>query len=65
MGPNNKERSRKQYVKYRLSVLRDLHIDPPPQEVIDRMLDENVMSEIDVDAIFLDIIQNADWDNLK
>lgn len=52
MGPNTKQRSRKDYVKYRLRVLRELHIAPPSQEQIDRMLDES-MSEIQVDAIFL------------
>lgn len=64
MGPNNKQRSRKQYVKYRLSVLRDLHVLPPPKEIIERMLDEEQMSEISVDAIFLQCIHDADWDNM-
>lgn len=64
MGPNNKQRSRKQYVKYRLSVLRDLHVPPPPQDVIEKMLDEEHMSEIAVDAIFLQCIHDADWDNM-
>lgn len=60
MGPNNKQRSRKQYVKYRLSVLRDLHIAPPPKDIIEKMMDEHQMSEISVDAIFLSCIQEAD-----
>lgn len=61
MGPNAKQRSRKQYVKYRLQVLKELDIAPPPQEKIDLMLKEDVMSEIQVDAIFLDCIQKAGW----
>lgn len=58
MGPGNKSRPRAQYIKYRLRVLRELGIAAPPQEVIDRMLDES-MSEVQVDAIFLDIITKA------
>lgn len=61
MGPNNKKRTRKQYVAYRLRCLKDLHIAPPPKEVIASMQDEKEMSEIAVDAIFLSCIQNADW----
>ena len=34
MGPNSKKMSRKQYVKYRLRVLRELYIAPPPPEKI-------------------------------
>lgn len=61
MGPNNKQRSRKQYVKYRLQVLKDLHIAPPPKEVIDKMLDEKQMSEVQVDAVFLGCIQREGY----
>lgn len=61
MGPNNKQRSRKQYVKYRLSVLRDLQITPPPDEIIEQMLDEEKMSEVAVDAIFLGCIQKSEY----
>lgn len=53
MGPGTKKRSRKDYVKYRLRVLKELHIAPPSQEKIDAMMDEKSMSEIQVDAIFL------------
>ena len=60
MGPNNKERSRKEYVKYRLRVLKDLEIPPPPPEMVKRMMDEKQMSELQVDAVFLDCIQNAE-----
>ena len=60
MGPNNKQRSRKQYIKYRLRVLRELEIPPPPEHVIARMLDDKKMSEVQVDAIFLKYIQDAD-----
>lgn len=59
MGPNSKKRSRKQYVKYRLKVLRELHIAPPSQAVIDRLMDEKQTSEIQVDAVFLQCIQNC------
>lgn len=56
MGPNNKNRSRKQYVKYRLQILRDCEIEAPSQEVINKMLDDNTMSEIEVDNIFLGVV---------
>lgn len=59
MGPNAKKRSRKQYVKYRLKVLRELCIKPPSQAVIDKLLDESQTTEIQVDAVFLQCIQNA------
>ena len=51
MGPNRKKRPRRQYVKYRLRVLKELHIDPPPDDVVAKML-----SEIQVDNIFLTYI---------
>ena len=56
MGPNPKKRPRRQYVKYRLRVLKELHIDPPPDDVVAKMLDESQMSEIQVDNIFLTYI---------
>lgn len=59
MGPNAKKRSRKHYVQYRLRVLKELHIAPPPQNVIDDMLDESKMSEIAVDSIFLQCINGG------
>lgn len=59
MGPNAKKRPRKQYVNYRLRVLRELHIAPPSQETIRRMMDESQMSEVAVDAVFLSCIQKA------
>jgi hypothetical protein len=60
MGPNNKERSRRDYVKYRLRVLKELEISPPPDDLIEKMKDEKQMSEIQVDAIFLDCIRKAE-----
>lgn len=62
MGPNNKKRSRKQYVKYRLSILKDMGVSFPPQEVIDRMYDESQMNEVQVDSIFLGLINNHVYD---
>lgn len=59
MGPNAKKRSRKQYIKYRLSVLEELHINPPADDVIQRMYDEDKMSEIEVDSIFLGCIKKS------
>lgn len=59
MGPNAKKRPRKQYVNYRLKVLRELHIAPPSQAVIDKLMDENETSEIQVDAVFLQCINNC------
>ena len=59
VGPNSKKMTRKQYVNYRLRVLRELYIAPPPKEKIEEMLDEKKMSEIAVDAVFLQCIKNA------
>jgi hypothetical protein len=59
MGPNSKKRSRKQYIKYRLRVLRELHIAPPPEKEIERLSDEKQMSEIAVDNFFIDYIRKA------
>ena len=56
MGPNNKNRSRKQYVKYRLQILRDCKIELPSQAIINQMLNEERMSEIEVDNLFLGIV---------
>lgn len=59
MGPNAKKRSRKAYIKYRLAVLDELHINPPAPEVVARMYDESKMSEVEVDSIFLGCIKKA------
>lgn len=59
MGPNAKKRSRKQYVAYRLRVLKELCIAPPPKEVIERMLDEKQTTDVSVDAVFLQCIKDA------
>lgn len=59
VGPNSKKMTRKQYVNYRLRVLRELYIAPPSKEKIEEMLDEKKMSEIAVDAVFLQCIKNA------
>lgn len=59
MGPNSKKMTREQYVKYRLRVLRELYIAPPPPEKIAEMMDETKMSEVAVDAVFLSYIQKA------
>ena len=56
MGPNNKHRSRKQYVKYRLKILKDCDLELPSQDIINKMLDEKNMSEIEVDNIFLGVV---------
>lgn len=60
MGPNNKKRSRKNYVKYRLMVLDELGIERPDKKTIERLLDEEKTSDGLVDAIFFEIIKNAD-----
>lgn len=59
MGPNNKKRSRKSYIKYRLKILRECCIPLPPDDVISRMMDETAVSDIQVDAIFLDYLRNG------
>lgn len=45
MGPNNKKRSRKNYVKYRLMVLDELGIERPDKKTIERLLDEEKTSD--------------------
>lgn len=60
MGPNNKKRSRKQYVKYRLQILRECEAPLPPKDVIEKMMDESAMSEVEVDNICLGCIMEAD-----
>ena len=59
MGPNSKAMTRKQYVNKRLRILDELCIPRPPKEVIEQMLDEDKMSEMAVDAKFLQIIKDA------
>jgi hypothetical protein len=59
MGPNSKKRSRSQYVKYRLKVLKELCIAPPSDAVIERLNDESQTTETQVDAVFLQCILNA------
>lgn len=59
MGPNSKKMTRRQYVNYRLKILRELRIAPPSPEKIAEMLDENKMTESAVDAVFLGRIKNA------
>lgn len=59
MGPSTKTMTRKQYVNYRLRVLRELYIAPPPKETIAEMMDESKMTEAAVDAVFYGCIQKA------
>lgn len=59
MGPNQKKRTRKQYIKYRLRVLDELCIAPPTTQQLEHMMDEST-SEIEVDSIFLSCIQRAE-----
>lgn len=60
MGPNAKKRSRKQYVNYRLKVLKELCIAPPSPAVIEKLMDEKQTSEVQVDAVFLQCIYNSE-----
>lgn len=59
MGPSTKAMTRKQYVNYRLRVLRELYIAPPPKETILEMMDEEKMTESQVDRIFHGCIEKA------
>lgn len=59
MGLTVKKDSRRQYVIYRLNVLRDLRIAPPSKARIKEMMDETKMSEIAVDAVFRECIERA------
>lgn len=58
MGPNKKSRPRKQYVNYRLRVLRELGIRPPTKEQIEWAMDPRQSSEIAVDNLFLGIMKS-------
>lgn len=51
--------SRQQYVTYRLKILRELCIDQPAQDKIDKMLDPTAMSDAEVDAVFRGCIERA------
>ena len=59
-GPNNKRKTRVQYVAYRLRVLRELGIAPPSPEKMELMKDEAKCSDARVDAIFLDCILKSE-----
>lgn len=59
MGPSTKTMTRRQYVNYRLRVLRELYVAPPPKETIQAMMDEKQMSETAVDQVFMGCIQKA------
>ena len=51
--------SRPRYVKYRLKILRELCIDQPSQDKINKMLDPRVMTDAAVDAVFRGCIERA------
>ena len=51
--------SRPRYVKYRLTILRDMRIRPPMQDKIDKMLDPKAMTDAEVDAVFRGCIERA------
>lgn len=59
MGPNKKSRPRKQYVNYRLRVLRELCVMPPTKEQIAWAMDPSRSTEIEVDNMFLTIMKKS------
>lgn len=53
MGPSSKRRPRRQHVKYRMKVLKELGMMPLPDELIEKCMDEAHTTETQVDNIFL------------
>ena len=59
MCKRERQMSRQRYVKYRLKILRELCIDQPTQDKINKMLDPRVMTDAAVDAVFRGCIERA------
>ena len=51
--------SRPRYVKYRLKILRELCIDQPSQDKIEKMMNPKAMTDAEVDAVFRGCIDRA------
>lgn len=51
--------SRPRYVKYRLKILRELCIDPPAPNKIEKMMNPKAMTDAEVDAVIRGCIERA------
>lgn len=51
--------SRQRYVKYRLKILRELCIDQPSQDKIEKMMNPKAMTDAEVDAVIRGCIERA------
>lgn len=51
--------SRPRYVKYRLKILRELCIDQPSQDKIEKMMNPKAMTDAEVDAVIRGCIERA------
>ena len=59
MYKRERQMSRQRYVKYRLKILRELCIDQPSQDKIEKMMNPTAMSDAEVDAVFRGCIERA------
>lgn len=51
--------SRQRYVKYRLTILRELCIEPPAPDKIEKMMNPKAMTDAEVDAVIRGCIERA------
>lgn len=59
MYKRERQMSRQRYVKYRLKILRELCIDQPSQDKIEKMMNPKAMTDAEVDAVFRGCIERA------
>lgn len=59
MYKRERQMSRQRYVKYRLTILRELCIDQPSQDKIEKMMNPKAMTDAEVDAVFRGCIDRA------
>lgn len=59
MYKRERQMSRQRYVKYRLKILRELCIDQPSQDKIEKMMNPKAMTDAEVDAVIRGCIERA------
>ena len=59
MYKRERHMSRQRYVKYRLKILRELCIDPPAPNKIEKMMNPKAMTDAEVDAVIRGCIERA------
>ena len=59
MYKRERQMSPQRYVKYRLKILRELCIDQPSQDKIEKMMNPKAMTDAEVDAVFRGCIERA------